>query len=121
MVMCHSTASVYRQVHRLRRAAVLVCLHRTGGTPLGRREWELIALARLPAAGSSLAGKHVYLRAASAPDRQWREQQNAAFDACIYSLKPLHGINPSVASGVEAEGVGKAVAGCVDANLSAPR
>ena len=47
------------QVHRLRRAAVLVCLHRTGGTPLGRREWELIALARLPAAGSSLAGKHV--------------------------------------------------------------
>ena len=39
----------------------------------------------------------------------------------VYSLKPLHGINPSVASGVEAEGVGKAVAGCVDANLSAPR
>ena len=28
----------------------------------------------------------------------------------VYSLKPLHGINPSVASGIEAEGVGKAVA-----------
>ena len=48
------------QVHRLRRAAVLVGLDGAGGTPLGRREWELIALARLPAvAGSSLAGKHV--------------------------------------------------------------
>ena len=48
------------QVHRLRRAAVLVCLDGAGGTPLGRREWELIALARLPAvAGSSLAGKQV--------------------------------------------------------------
>ena len=48
------------QVHRLRRAAVLVCLDGAGGTPLGRREWELIALARLPAvAESSLTGKQV--------------------------------------------------------------
>ena len=29
----------------------------------------------------------------------------------IYSLKPLHSVNPSVASGVEAEGVDNAVAG----------
>ncbi len=29
----------------------------------------------------------------------------------IYSLKPLHSVNPSVTSGVEAEGVDNAVAG----------